>query len=223
MAAADDEVLPDQDDDPSVRSVTGAGGAGRATPPRRSTSPTPPPTPPASTRTLADELAILAANGQEIPGVRDDDTLLQGNSGSDAENGAEAVRQAKAAVAKEKGKHRGTAQKISAAARNDSESDDMRTEGRALCHKKQRRSKSDTGKRRKSKEVSEKVIDVDGDDKSSRHIAVNNSQIYKDWSGEVLDDTPRISVAHHCARWYLYQEAFRSQNAKLQPRYAGCT
>ena len=185
MAAADDEVLPD--DDPSVSSVPATGGAGRAGAHPRSASPTPPPKSPPRKTTLADDLAILAANGQQIPGMHDDDTLLQGNSGSDAENGAEAVRQAKAAIAKEKSKHK--PKKDKAVPVSGSESDEI--ERRAPSKKKQRRTDCDAGKRRKSSAVAEKVIDVDEDEKSSRHVAVTNSQIYKDWSGAVLDETRR--------------------------------
>ena len=185
MAAVDDEVHPDHD--PSVSSVSAAGGAGPAVDPPRSTSPTPPPKSPQRKTTLADDLAILAANGQEIPGVNDNDTLLEGNSGSDAENGTEAVRHAKATLAKEKSKPKPRKEKP--VPRSGSDSDELET--RAPTKKKQRRTNGDTGKRRKSSAVAENVMDVDEDEKSSRHVAVTNSQIYKDWSGAVLDETRR--------------------------------
>ena len=83
LAAEDEEVHHDQDDDPSVVPVDG----GRASsPPRRASgggsrgpSPTPP-TPPPTGETLADTLAHMVDKGLSIPGLRDEDHLLQGNS-----------------------------------------------------------------------------------------------------------------------------------------------
>ncbi len=53
---------------------------------------------------MADDLAQMVADGEPIPGVCNEDILLQGNSGSNAENRATAVRNEKAPHDKEKTK-----------------------------------------------------------------------------------------------------------------------
>ncbi len=166
MAAEDEEVHHDQDDDPSVVPVDG----GRASsPPRqasgggsRGPSPTPP-TPPPTGENLADTLAHMVHKGQPIPGLRDEDHLLQGNSESDAENGTEVVWRAMTKERHTKDIGGGTTSIVKRTAktvRTDqaTESDDADI---AWLPKKQQRQSSSSSSKRTPSKASEKVIDVD--------------------------------------------------------------
>ena len=213
MAADDDEV------DPSITATAvGEGGAADvsrpATPNSRPASPTPP-LPASQSRlprrasraedNLSDVLAGMAARGEVIPGLDDEDTLLQGDE--ERERGLDTV-----AVTAGRTRQKQRATQIKPTPKADTESDTDLPDpkrskkwggkGRDSAGGKGRGSAGGKGRDsaggsvRKGKRPREEVDLVSDDDKDqaavvSRHMPVTVSQIYKDWYGNLLDDVRR--------------------------------
>lgn len=218
MAGADEEV------DPSITAVVserGEGGAdisGHASPISRTASPTPPP-PASQSRSprrasqaggnLADVLAGMVSRGEDLPGLDDEDALLQGDEERERDLDTVAVtagrnRQKQKATQRKKadtesetdlpdskrskesgGKGRGSA--------GGKERDSVGGKGRDSAGGKGRDSAGGSaGKGKRSREEVDLVSDDDKDQAVvSRHMPVGVSQIYKDWYGSLLDDVRR--------------------------------
>ena len=231
MAADDDEVDPSITAVDSERGEGGAADVSRpATPNSRPASPTPPP-PASQSRlprrasraedNLSDVLAGMAARGEVIPGLDDEDTLLQGDEEREHDLDTVAVT-----AARTRQKQRAT--QIKPTPKADTESDtDLPDPKRSKKSGKKGRDSADGkgrdsaggkgrdsaggkgrgsaggkgrdsagGSVRKGKRPREEVDLVSDDDKDqaavvSRHTPVTVSQIYKDWYGNLLDDVRR--------------------------------
>ena len=218
MASADNEVDPSvnavggKEVDPSVNAVGGDGSS-------RTASPTPPP-PASQSRSprraaqgnLSDRLAGMVANGEEIPGIDDEDALLQGEEREhDLDTMAIAAathrRQKQKATQKKadtdsdsdlpdskRSKESGGKGRDSAGGKGRESRDSAGGKGRDSARGKGRDSAGGNGSARKGKRPREDVDLVsDEEDQTvvSRHMPVGVSQIYKDWQGSLLDDVRR--------------------------------
>ena len=218
MAADDDEVDPSITAVDSERGEGGAADGSRpATPNSRPASPTPPP-PASQSRAaraaraednepmLSDVLAGMAARGEAMPGMDDEDALLQGDE-READLDAVAVT-----AARNRRKQKATVRKPIRNPKADTESDtdlpdrkrskESGGKGRDSAAGKGRDSAAGKGRDSaggsagKGKRPREEVDLVSDDDKDqaavvSRHMSVAVSQIYKDWYGNLLDDVRR--------------------------------
>ncbi len=181
MAAVDTEA------DPSVTAVRPESEKLQSR--SRSSSPTPPasqartpfPAAAASQASLADELAGMVARGEQIPGTADADILMEGDEEKERDLSSKAVAAQKARKMKQKAKED-----------TDSDSDQPITKGRKP------NSRESGGKGKRAREVVELVSDNSDDvpeqKEGSRHLAVNVSQIYKDWAGTALSWTRSAAV-----------------------------
>ena len=219
MASADNEVDPSvnavggKEVDPSVNAVGGDGSS-------RTASPTPPP-PASQSRSprraaqgnLSDRLAGMVANGEELPGIDDEDALLQGEEREhDLDTMAIAAathrRQKQKATQKKadtdsdsdlpdskRSKESGGKGRDSAGGKGRESRDSAGGKGRDSARGKGRDSAGGNGSARKGKRPREDVDLVSDDDMDqtvvSRHTPVGVSQIYKDWQGSLLDDVRR--------------------------------
>ena len=183
-AAADDNERhgdEDEGEDAAVKVVDGEPAGEPAGEPSRlgSRSPTPPPS--ANTEKLADHLARLVANGEEVPGVDSDDGLLEGETRKD--------NVVAAAVGGERAKRK-------AKARDDTESDEVASsKGARGAHKTVKSSNKGKGRaepvsKRKRDEITIEDSDEEADRKS-RHKSVDGSKIYRDWEGALLAEVRR--------------------------------
>lgn len=202
MAAADTEA------DPSVTAVRpeseqpqGRSRSSSPTPPA-SQARTPPPAAAASRASLADELAVMVARGEQIPGTADADILLEGDEEKERDLDSKAV-------AAQKARRQKKAKESSAKEDTDSGSDQPITKGRKPNSresggkgkrareegKEGPRGRDSGGKGKRAREVVELVSDNSDDvpeqKEGSRHLAVTVSQIYKDWAGTLLDEVRR--------------------------------
>ena len=215
MAADDDEVDPSITAVDSVRGEGGAADGSRpATPNSRPASPTPPP-PASQSRAaraegneprLSDVLAGMAARGEVMPGLDDEDALLQGDE-READLDAVAVT-----AARNRRKQKATVKKPTPNPKADTESDtdlpdrkrskESGGKGRDSAAGKGRDSAAgkgrdsaggSAGKGKRPREEVDLVSDDDEKDQAvgSRHTPVGASQIYKDWSGTLLDEVRR--------------------------------
>ena len=226
MSAEDDEVDPSITAVDSVRGEGGAADGSRpATPNSRHASPTP--SPPASQSRaaraaraednepmLSDVLAGMAARGEAMPGMDDEDALLQGDE-READLDAVAVT-----AARNRRKQKATVKKPTPNPKADTESDtdlpdrkrskESGGKGRDSAAGKGRDSAAgkgrdsaagkgrdsaggSAGKGKRPREEVDLVSDDDDKDRAvgSRHTPVTVSQIYKDWCGNLLDDVRR--------------------------------
>ncbi len=224
MASADNEVDPSvnavggKEVDPSVNAV-----GGDISP--RTASPTPPP-PASQSRSprsasqaegnLSDVLAGMAARGELMPGLDDEDALLQGDEGREGDLNTVAVaagrnRQRQKATQRKKAekkaetesdtdlpdlkrsKESGGKGRDSAGGKGVAKDATAGGKGRDSAGGKGRDSAG--GSAGKGKRPREEVDLVSDDDKDravvSRHTPVGVSQIYKDWYGSLLDDVRR--------------------------------
>ena len=224
MAADDDEV------DPSITAVDSERGEGGAadgsrptTPNSRPASPTPPP-PASQSRAarvaraednepmLSDVLAGMAARGEAMPGMDDEDLLLQGDEERERDLNTVAVT-----AGRNRQKQKATQKKPTPKADTESDTDlpDQKRsksggkgrdsaagKGRDLAGGKGRDSAGgkgrdsaggSAGKGKRPREEVDLVSDDDDKDRAvgSRHTPVTVSQIYKDWCGNLLDDVRR--------------------------------
>ena len=226
MAADDDEVDPSITAVDSERGEGGAADGSRpATPNSRPASPTPPP-PASQSRAaraaraednepmLSDVLAGMAARGEAMPGMDDEDALLQGDE-READLDAVAVT-----AARNRRKQKATVKKPTPNPKADTESDtdlpdrkrskESGGKGRDSAAGKGRDSAAgkgrdsaagkgrdsaggSAGKGKRPREEVDLVSDDDDKDRAvgSRHTPVGVSQIYKDWYGNLLDDVRR--------------------------------
>ena len=218
MAADDDEVDPSITAVDSERGEGGAADVSRpATPNSRPASPTPPP-PASQSRAaraaraednepmLSDVLAGMAARGEAMPGMDDEDALLQGDE-READLDAVAVT-----AARNRRKQKATVKKPTPNPKADTESDtdlpdrkrskESGGKGRDSAAGKGRDSAAgkgrdsaggSAGKGKRPREEVDLVSDDDEKDRAvgSRHTPVGASQIYKDWSGTLLDEVRR--------------------------------
>ena len=223
MSAEDDEVDPSITAVGSVRGEGGAADGSRpATPNSHAASPTPPP-PASQSRAaraegreprLSDVLAGMAERGEEMPGLDDEDALLQGDE-READLDAVAVT-----AARNRRKQKATVKKPTPNPKADTESDtdlpdrkrskesggkgrdsaagkgrdSAAGKGRDSAAGKGRDSASGSaGKGKRPREEVDLVSDDDEKDRAvgSRHTPVGASQIYKDWSGTLLDEVRR--------------------------------
>ena len=225
MAADDDEVDPSITAVDSERGEGGAADVSRpATPNSRPASPTPPP-PASQSRAaraaraednepmLSDVLAGMAARGEAMPGMDDEDVLLQGDEERERDLNTVAVtagrnRQKQKATQKKptpkadtesdtdlpdpkRSKESGGKGRDSAAGKG---RDSAGGKGRDSAGGKGRDSAGGSaGKGKRPREEVDLVSDDDEDQAAvvSRHMPVTVSQIYKDWYGNLLDDVRR--------------------------------
>ena len=225
MAADDDEVDPSITAVDSERGEGGAADGSRpATPNSRPASPTPPP-PASQSRAaraaraednepmLSDVLAGMAARGEAMPGMDDEDVLLQGDEERERDLNTVAVtagrnRQKQKATQKKptpkadtesdtdlpdpkRSKESGGKGRDSAAGKG---RDSAGGKGRDSAGGKGRDSAGGSaGKGKRPREEVDLVSDDDDKDRAvgSRHTPVTVSQIYKDWCGNLLDDVRR--------------------------------
>ena len=162
---------------------------------------------------MSDHLAGMVANGEEIPGIDDEDALLQGEEREhDLDTMAIAAathrRQKQKATQKKadtdsdsdlpdskRSKESGGKGRDSAGGKGRESRDSAGGKGRDSARGKGRDSAGGNGSARKGKRPREDVDLVSDDDKDqtvvSRHTPVGVSQIYKDWQGSLLDDVRR--------------------------------
>ena len=214
MAGADDEVDPSITAVDSERGEGGADVSRPASPVSRPASPTPPP-PASQSRSprrasqaegnLSDVLAGMAARGELMPGLDDEDALLQGDEGREGDLNTVAV-----AAGRNRQRQKAT-QRKKAEKKAETESDtdlpnlkrskESGGKGRDSAAGKGRDSAGGKGRDSaggsagKGKRPREEVDLVSDDDKDravvSRHTPVGVLQIYKDRYGSLLDDVRR--------------------------------
>ena len=225
MAADDDEVDPSITAVDSERGEGGAADVSRpATPNSRPASPTPPP-PASQSRAaraaraednepmLSDVLAGMAARGEAMPGMDDEDVLLQGDEERERDLNTVAVT-----AGRNRQKQKATQKKPTPKADTESDTDlpdpkrskQSGGKGRDSADGKGRDSAGgkgrdsaggkgrdsaggSAGKGKRPREEVDLVSDDDDKDRAvgSRHTPVTVSQIYKDWCGNLLDDVRR--------------------------------
>ena len=225
MAADDDEVDPSITAVDSERGEGGAADVSRpATPNSRPASPTPPP-PASQSRAaraaraednepmLSDVLAGMAARGEAMPGMDDEDVLLQGDEERERDLNTVAVT-----AGRNRQKQKATQKKPTPKADTESDTDlpdpkrskKSGEKGRDSADGKGRDSAGgkgrdsaggkgrdsaggSAGKGKRPREEVDLVSDDDDKDRAvgSRHTPVTVSQIYKDWCGNLLDDVRR--------------------------------
>ena len=224
MAADDDEVDPSITAVDSERGEGGAADGSRpATPNSRPASPTPPP-PASQSRAaraaraednepmLSDVLAGMAARGEAMPGMDDEDVLLQGDEERERDLNTVAVT-----AGRNRQKQKATQKKPTPKADTESDTDlpdpkrsksggkgrdSAAGKGRDSAGGKGRDSAGgkgrdsaggSAGKGKRPREEVDLVSDDDDKDRAvgSRHTPVTVSQIYKDWCGNLLDDVRR--------------------------------
>ena len=162
---------------------------------------------------MSDRLARMVANGEELPGMDDEDALLQGGEREhDLDTVAIAAathrRQKQKATQKKadtdsdsdlpdskRSKESGGKGRDSAGGKGRESRDSAGGKGRDSARGKGRDSAGGNGSARKGKRPREDVDLVSDDDMDqtvvSRHTPVGVSQIYKDWQGSLLDDVRR--------------------------------
>jgi hypothetical protein len=164
-AALDNAVQDGDDEDPSVKNVDARAPGSR--------SPTPPP--PVSQARLVDVIAARAARGEAMPGIADEDSLLEGRQESDVENNVQAV---------DSGKERSGRVVAKRSLAGDADTEPDRKSG-----------KSAKKSRRPTRSPSPQAAAVDSDDPdhrtTSRHKPVSNSAIYTAYEGPILTDVRR--------------------------------
>jgi hypothetical protein len=173
----------------------------------RSRDATPPPSP-----TVADHLAALAANGKEMPGIGDEEILLEADGPDDALN-VEANAEARAREETREQRVKKQAAKPVPPAR---------TEKSRVPKPPRTKSDSDSetevapkAKRAKPARPTQQVVSVDSDDddadastNQSRHKPVKSSDIYKNWEARVPDLRRRYQVL------MLVRDGFPCKTAK---------
>ena len=207
-AEADDERNADgQEEDAAVHAVRDA----RQQPPG-SRSPTPPPdTDKPQEGNLADHLAALVANGDEMPGIDSEDELLEGESRADNVTAADVGKKRRKAVEQDATESDETAK---VARRATKEGKDSRKSGTV-------KGKGRIAPGLVSKRARETITVEDSDEeheRKSRHKSVEGSKIYKDWEGPLLADVRRRFAALIAARDgypLRFGATFREMNYKL--------
>ena len=207
-AEADDERNADgEDEDAAVHAVRD----GRRQPPG-SRSPTPPPhTDKPKKGNLADHLAALVANGDEMPGIDSEDELLEGESRADNVTAADVGKKRRKAVEQDATESDETAK---VARRATKEGKDSRKSGTV-------KGKGRIAPGLVSKRARETITVEDSDEeheRKSRHKSVEGSKIYKDWEGPLLADVRRRFAALIAARDgypLRFGATFREMNYKL--------